>query len=77
MSYQSNCNRDDRPQEISHHRQRAATLESQREEFERVEAPPTTLTIGVNALRDLVPIVVVLGQSARTAIPSIARTILL
>ena len=77
MSYQSNCNRYDRPKEVGHHRQRAATLESEREELERVEAPPATLAIGVDALRDLMSIVVVLRQSARTTIPSTVRAILL
>lgn len=77
MSYQSNCNWDNRPQKIGHHRQRAATLESKREELERIEAPPTALTIGVNALGDFMPIVIVLRQSARTTIPSAVRTILL
>lgn len=77
MSYQGNCDWDYRPQEIGYHRQRATTFESKREKLERIESPPTALAIGVNTLGDFMTIVVVLRQSACTAISSAVRTILL
>lgn len=75
-SYQSNCNRDNRPQEVDHERQRAAALEGNLQELEWVEPSPATLTIRMDALSDLMPVVVVLRQRLRTTIPSTVRGVL-
>lgn len=69
-SYQSNCDRDDRPEAVDQERKCAATLEGNRYKLDRVETSPATLAVRVDALCDLMPIVVVLRERLPTTIPS-------
>lgn len=75
-TYQSNCNRNNRPKQVDQHGQCAAALECNLQELKRVEAPSATLTIGVDTLSNLVAIVIVLRQCLRTTIPSTVRRVL-
>lgn len=62
LTDQGNGDGDNGPQQVDEHGRGAAALAADDEELDGVEAAPATLALGVDALCDLVAIVVVLRQ---------------
>jgi hypothetical protein len=62
MSYQSNGDRNDRPQNVDHSRHFARAPRTDSQKLERVEAPSAAFTIRLDALGDFMSFVVVPGE---------------
>ena len=71
-TYQRNGNRNNRPQHVDKHTKLAVALEANLQELERMHTPPAALALGLNALRNLVSIVVEAREMA-TVPGAIAR----
>lgn len=72
-AHQGNGNGNNGPQHVDNHGRCAATPATNDEKLDQVEASPATFTVRVDALCDLVAIVVVLGQFL--AAPASASTV--
>lgn len=72
-AHQGNGNGNNGPQHVDEHGRRATTPASDDEKLDQVEAGPATFTLGMDALCDLVAIVVVLRQ--RLAAPAPRSTV--